>query len=70
MGPYWEETLPKSRASNGVPGHLFSVGREVSQDKSTYKLMGSGEWVGWLVKGLEREMLEDVVQNHLVKRYV
>lgn len=32
--------------------------------------MGSGEWVGWLVKGLEREMLEDVVQNDLVKRHV
>lgn len=31
--------------------------------------MGNGEWHCWLVKGLEREMLEDLRQGGLVRRH-
>lgn len=70
MGHSEKKILTRSRASNGIPGHLFCVGIEVAQDKNISKLMGRGELVGWLIKGLERKILENVVQKDLAKRHV
>lgn len=37
----------------------ISTGREVAQGQTLYGSMGSGEWLGYLVRGLERERTED-----------
>lgn len=56
--------------SNGTPRQAFYMKIKVVQYKNREKLMGSDEWLHWLIRGQEEEILEDVVQNDLEKRHV
>lgn len=60
---------PGGGALSTTPSHSLCMAGEVARGRNIHGVLdSSGEWLGWLVKGLEEDRLENQRQGSMGKK--